>query len=92
MQKTWKTAGFERYPQVLTNVRVREKPPFGEVEEVARCARETEAKLGGRGRLLLRYSGTEPLARVMIEGQSQEEIDALAEGLAEVIRRRLGEG
>ena len=84
------TAGFERYPQVLTNVRVREKLPFGEVEEIARCARETEAKLGGRGRLLLRYSGTEPLARVMIEGERQDEIEALASALASVIRDNLG--
>ena len=86
------TAGFERYPQVLTNVRVREKLPFEEVEEIARCARETEAKLGGRGRLLLRYSGTEPLARVMIEGERQDEIEALASALASVIRDNLGAG
>jgi phosphoglucosamine mutase len=84
------TEGFRRYPQVLVNVRVRERRPFEEVEEVARAAGEVRARLGESGRLLLRYSGTEPLARVMIEGQSQEEIDALAAGLAEVIRRRLG--
>jgi phosphoglucosamine mutase len=84
------TEGFERYPQVLTNVRVREKRPFEEVEEIARRARETEAELGERGRLLLRYSGTEPLARVMIEGQRQDEIERLAEGLAAAIRRSLG--
>ena len=86
------TEGFERYPQVLVNVRVREKPPFGEVEEVARAAAEVRARLEGRGRLLLRYSGTEPLARVMIEGPGQEEIDALAGELAGVIRGTLGEG
>ncbi|HEX8500096.1 MAG TPA: phosphoglucosamine mutase [Pyrinomonadaceae bacterium] len=86
------TEGFRRYPQVLVNVRVREKAPFEEVEEVAAAAREVRGRLGDGGRLLLRYSGTEPLARVMIEGRSQEEIDALAEGLAGVIRRRLGEG
>jgi phosphoglucosamine mutase len=86
------TEGFRRYPQVLVNVRVREKVPFEEVEEVARASREVRERLGEGGRLLLRYSGTEPLARVMIEGQSQEEIDALAEGLAAVIRRNLGEG
>jgi phosphoglucosamine mutase len=85
------TEGFKRYPQVLTNVRVREKRPFEEVVEVARASDEVRARLGERGRLLLRYSGTEPLARVMIEGQSQEEIDGLAENLAAVIRRSLGE-
>jgi phosphoglucosamine mutase len=84
------TEGFKRYPQVLVNVRVREKRPFEEVEEIARASAEARAQLGERGRLLLRYSGTEPLARVMIEGQSQKEIDALAEELADVIRLRLG--
>jgi len=85
------TEGFERFPQVLVNVRVREKRPFEEAAEVARAAREVQARLEGRGRLLLRYSGTEPLARVMIEGQSQEEIERLAEDLASVIRQSLGE-
>jgi phosphoglucosamine mutase len=85
------TEGFKRYPQVLTNVRVREKTPFEEVEEVARAADEVRARLGDGGRLLLRYSGTEPLARVMLEGRSRQEIDELAEGLAAVIRRKLGE-
>ncbi|HVF57610.1 MAG TPA: phosphoglucosamine mutase [Pyrinomonadaceae bacterium] len=84
------TEGFVRYPQVLTNVRVRTKLPFDEVEEIAHCARETEEKLRGRGRLLLRYSGTEPLARVMIEGQRQDEIDQLANELASVIKQNLG--
>ena len=86
------TAGFTRLPQVLTNVRVREKLPFEEVGEVENCVRETERALGDRGRLLLRYSGTEPLARVMIEGQRQDEIERLAENLASVIRRNLGAG
>ena len=85
------TEGFRRYPQVLVNVRVRERVPFEEVGEVARASREVRERLGEGGRLLLRYSGTEPLARVMIEGQSQSEIDALAEGLASVICRSLGE-
>jgi phosphoglucosamine mutase len=86
------TEGFERLPQVLVNVRVREKLPFEEVEAVARCVRETEDALGERGRLLLRYSGTEPLARVMLEGQRQDEIERLAERLASVIRQNLGAG
>jgi phosphoglucosamine mutase len=84
------TAGFTRYPQVLVNVRVREKRPFGEVPLVARAARELEARLGETGRLLLRYSGTEALARVMIEGERQEEIEREAESLASVIREALG--
>ena len=85
------TEGFRRYPQVLVNVRVREKRPFAEVSEVARAAREVEAELGGAGRLLLRYSGTEPLARVMLEGRDQGEIEGLAARLAETIGRSLGD-
>jgi phosphoglucosamine mutase len=85
------TEGFRRYPQVLTNVRVREKTPFEDVAEVVRASDKVRARLSEHGRLLLRYSGTEPLARVMIEGQSQDEIEALAKELAAVIRRSLGE-
>jgi phosphoglucosamine mutase len=84
------TAGFTRYPQVLVNVRVREKRAFEDVEEIASAARETEAQLGDTGRLLLRYSGTEPLARVMIEGERQDLIERYANHLAEVIKRALG--
>jgi phosphoglucosamine mutase len=84
------TRGFERYPQVLVNVRVREKQPFDDVPRIRETAREVEAQLGSRGRLLLRYSGTEALARVMIEGERQEEIEKLAEQLASTIRAELG--
>jgi phosphoglucosamine mutase len=84
------TEGFVRLPQVLVNVRVREKLPFQEVEAISRCVRETEQALGELGRLLLRYSGTEPLARVMLEGQRQEEIERLAGRLADAIRQSLG--
>jgi phosphoglucosamine mutase len=85
------SAGFTRYPQVLVNVRVCEKRPFQEVAEIDAEARRTEAALAGEGRLLLRYSGTEPLARIMIEGRRQEEIERLAQNLAAVIERALGE-
>ncbi|PYS93396.1 MAG: phosphoglucosamine mutase [Acidobacteria bacterium] len=84
------TAGFTRYPQVLVNVRVGEKRPFADVPEIARAVRATEKELGDRGRLLLRYSGTEPLARVMIEGQRQDEIERLAQALARIIQTALG--
>jgi phosphoglucosamine mutase len=84
------TEGFTRYPQVLVNVRVREKRPFEEVEEIAHAARETREQLGESGRLLLRYSGTEPLARVMIEGKRQDLIERYANDLASVIRAALG--
>jgi phosphoglucosamine mutase len=83
------TRGFQRYPQTLVNVRVIEKRPFDQIPTVTALAREIEAKLAGRGRLLLRYSGTEPLARVMIEGEKQSEIEDYANALAQAIRLEL---
>jgi phosphoglucosamine mutase len=83
------TEGFTRYPQVLVNVRVGEKPPFHEVRSLTPIIESIQQQLGGRGRLLLRYSGTEPLARIMIEGEAQEEIQGYADQLAEVIEREL---
>lgn len=82
---------FVSYPQVLVNVKVREKVPFEEIESVSALIRETESELDGTGRLLLRYSGTEDLARVMIEGKDQYEIEELASRLAEAIRTEIGE-
>lgn len=84
------TSEFERYPQILLNVRVREKRPFSEIEVVRTIAAEIEKALAGRGRLLLRYSGTEPLARIMIEGQDRAEIEGHAERLASAIEQVLG--
>jgi phosphoglucosamine mutase len=82
--------GFQRYPQVLLNVRVREKRPFAELPTVTRLAHEIEQQLGDRGRLLLRYSGTESLARVMIEGESERVVQAQARTLAAEITKALG--
>ena len=83
-------SGFQRYPQILINVKVREKRDFNDLPEVARLASETQERLGEKGRLLLRYSGTESLARVMIEGESQSEIDGYAQRLADAITAELG--
>ncbi|MFN2514830.1 MAG: phosphoglucosamine mutase [Pyrinomonadaceae bacterium] len=84
------TEGFRTFPQILVNVEVRTKRPFAEVESIQNSVRQIESQLGSQGRLLLRYSGTEPLARVMIEGESQYEIEKHAEELASVIRKALG--
>lgn len=84
------TQGFQSFPQVLVNVAVNVKQPLAEVAAIQRAARNIEAELGFRGRLLLRYSGTEPLARVMIEGESQVEIEKYASDLASVIQKTLG--
>jgi phosphoglucosamine mutase len=85
-------APFRRYPQILLNVKVAKKVDFKHLPAVSAKARAVEERLGGDGRLVLRYSGTEPLARIMIEGPEQEMIDALAEELAVAIRGELGAG
>lgn len=84
------TQGFSRFPQTLVNVRVREKRPFEEVPAITEAVGKLEKELGSHGRLLLRYSGTENLARVMIEGENQDKINLQAQQLAEIIRKTLG--
>lgn len=84
------TERFQRYPQTLVNVRVKEKPPFGDLPAVTKATAEVERHLGNEGRLLLRYSGTEPLARVMIEGQNQTEIESYAQQIAAAINQAIG--
>lgn len=82
--------GFNRFPQVLINVKVREKIPFHDLPTVQAKALEAEASMGERGRLLLRYSGTESLARVMVEGEHSAHVNAIASDLANVIKSEIG--
>ena len=77
-------------PQATRDIRVPEKPPLEDFPQIAAAVAEVEQALNGRGRIIVRYSGTEPLARVMIEGEDKEQIEELAEGVAEVIREVLG--
>jgi phosphoglucosamine mutase len=84
------TTGFQAYPQILLNVRVREKLPFTDLATVQTAVDEVENELAGKGRLLLRYSGTEPLARVMIEGENQHQIESYAEKIAAAIKQEIG--
>jgi phosphoglucosamine mutase len=86
------TAGFKRYPQILLNVRVRQKVPFTDLPSVRAAVSEVEELLSQTGRLLLRYSGTEPLARVMIEGENQGQIEEYARRIADTIEREIGAG
>jgi phosphoglucosamine mutase len=81
---------MKTYPQVLVNVKVRERCDLSTIPEVAERMADIERKLDGTGRLLVRYSGTEPKVRVMIEGEDQEEIKKLADDLAGIIRKKLG--
>ena len=83
-------ADFRRFPQVLRNVVVESKPDFATLPEVTRVAGEVERTLGDQGRLVLRYSGTEPLARVMIEGPDLQQIEALAGQLIAAIQDAVG--
>jgi len=78
------------YPQVLVNVRVRQKQSLASVPPIAAAIERVETQLGGEGRLLVRYSGTEPLLRVMIEGKDQKQIQAWAAEIAGVVREHLG--
>ena len=82
--------GLEKCPQVLLNVRVRIKPPLADLPGVSGTLARWEGKLDGRARLLVRYSGTEPLARVMVEGDDQTTIDAAARELAAAIQEEIG--
>jgi phosphoglucosamine mutase len=75
-----------RYPQVLVNVRVRERRDFVREPLVAGALADVEAALGNRGRVLLRASGTEPLYRVMVEGENESEVRRFAEAIADTIR------
>ena len=82
--------GFSRFPQVLVNIQVREKIRFEALPRVQEVAHRIEQEMGDRGRLLLRYSGTEPLARVMIEGEDLQQVRTSAERLAAVIKAEIG--
>ncbi|HEY7474341.1 MAG TPA: phosphoglucosamine mutase [Vicinamibacterales bacterium] len=83
-------AGLVTYPQTLVNVRVRDKRAIEGVPEIQAAIARVEAALAGHGRVLVRYSGTEPLLRVMIEGEDQASVQAWAEEIAEAIRVTLG--
>lgn len=78
------------FPQKIQNVRVREKVPFPQVPEVQRAIEAAERELAGHGRVVVRYSGTEPLARVMVEAESAEKMQVLTAGIAGEIQKALG--
>ncbi len=78
------------YPQVLLNVRVREKADLDTVPAVAAAIARIEARVNGQGRLLVRYSGTEPLLRVMLEGRDEGEIRAWAQEIVDAVTQHLG--
>ena len=84
------TADLKVFPQVIVNVKVREKKPLDAIPAVADAIRAAESELADTGRVVIRYSGTEPLARVMIEAESEEAMRHHAEAIAAAIRNELG--
>jgi phosphoglucosamine mutase len=81
---------LQTYPQVLLNVRVRERTDLESVPAIASVVARVQASVAGQGRLLVRYSGTEPLLRVMLEGRDQNEIRQWAQDIVDVVREHLG--
>src|SRR5262249_17911176 len=80
------TADLEVYPQKLVNVRVREKKKLADVPAIAEEIRLAEEAFSGSGRVLVRFSGTEPLARVMVEGSDPAKVEQFSASIAGVIR------
>jgi phosphoglucosamine mutase len=85
------TEGLVEYPQLLLNVRVARKVEFRKIPEIGGAIEDVEHQLQGRGRLDVRYSGTEPLARVMVEGEDLDQVTRCAQQVADVIAKHLGQ-
>jgi len=84
------TADLEIYPQMLVNVRVKERRALAELAGVNAEIRRAESEFGEAGRVLVRFSGTEPLARVMVEGPELGRVEYFANSIADAIRNELG--
>jgi phosphoglucosamine mutase len=81
---------MERYPQVLKNVKIKKKEKMSEIDSISKKVAAIEEKLGDKGRVFVRCSGTEPLARITIEGSDEGEIEGYADEIAAVIEKELG--
>ena len=81
---------LKKYPQTQRNLIVREKRPLEELPSVMQLIGDTERELSGQGRVLLRYSGTEPKARLLLEGPDADELNELAEGIMDELAKNLG--
>jgi phosphoglucosamine mutase len=84
------TSELQSYPQLLVNVRIKERRPLADLPMVNQEIRRTEEEFGEAGRVLVRFSGTEPLARVMVEGPTIDRVEHNANAIAQAIRRELG--
>ena len=84
------TSDLKNYPQTLVNVKVAEKRPLSELPVVQEEIRKAESEFAGTGRVLVRFSGTETLARVMVEGENLDQVHTVANRIADAIRAELG--
>lgn len=82
--------GLTKYPQVIRNVRVSHKPELTELRHVVEARREAEKKLGNEGRIVVRYSGTEPLLRIMVEGRDQTLVNSVAGAVEAAAKKEIG--
>jgi phosphoglucosamine mutase len=82
--------GLKDYPQTIVNVRVRSKPPLDSLPQVSRALSEAKSALGESGRIVLRYSGTEPLARVMVEAEHHSDVERFSQSVASALRDSIG--
>jgi len=82
--------GLKDYPQKIVNVKVKAKPPLDSLPEVARALAEANTALGDNGRVVLRYSGTEPLARVMVEAEHDADVQRYSQSIANALRSSIG--
>lgn len=81
---------FETYPQHQINIKVREKPPLDKNKEISATIDKVKGALKDHGRVLVRYSGTEPLARIMVEGKKSKQVESLANEIAQVVQAQIG--
>jgi phosphoglucosamine mutase len=82
--------GLKDYPQIIVNVKVKSKPPLESLPRVSRALAEAQSALGDNGRVVLRYSGTEPLARVMVEAEDDADVQRYSQALADALRESIG--
>jgi phosphoglucosamine mutase len=83
-------AGLKDYPQIIVNVKVRSKPPLDSLPGVSQALSEAQSTLGENGRIVLRYSGTEPLARVMVEAEHEADVQRFSQSVADALRTSIG--
>ena len=78
------------FPQILLNVAVTQKPDLNTIPEIVEAIQSVEAELTGKGRVLVRYSGTQPLCRIMVEGPDAQETEQYCQHIAETIKEAIG--